>query len=75
MKLTFVVLAAVCLALAAGCDRRAEPENRPEPQPSNTADAPAASQSAPSGEVPTPVDEPTPVEEPGAEQAGDPVED
>jgi len=59
MKISLLALAILSASLAAGCDRRAAPENQPESQPSNTADAPAASPTTPSGEAMPSADVPT----------------
>ena len=49
MKTSLLALAILAASLSTGCDRREVPENQPEPQPSDTADAATASQTNPSG--------------------------
>lgn len=53
MKPTLLALAILGVALAAGCDRREMAENQPTPQPSETADAPTATDADPSGTTDT----------------------
>lgn len=59
MKTSLIALGLLAIAVATSCDRREMAENQPSPQPSDTADAAAARDAAPSGAQTAPATAPT----------------